>query len=196
MDIGFSQAQAQRVLKQRNMLVLASVGFGIIAIFALISASARDREVVLQPVLSRQIILSTSGVTKEYLELVTRDSALLMFNRTPQSVDYWLEEVLKIVHPSAHGKIKGDLLKIVADQRGSSVSQYFTLERMKVNPEALTSEVSGTLHTLVGRSEVGTVKRTFRFDWTYTGIELRLTGFGAVVENNADGASLSSAQAG
>ena len=67
---------------------------------------------------------------------------------------------------------------------------------MKVDPETLTSEVSGTLHTLVGRSEVGAVKRTFRFDWTYTGIELRLTGFGAVVEKNPDRASLSSAQAG
>ena len=87
MEIGFSQAQAQRVLKQRNILVLASVGFGIVAIFALISASARDREVVLQPVLSRQITISTSGVTKEYLELVTRDSALLIFNRTPRSGD-------------------------------------------------------------------------------------------------------------
>jgi conjugal transfer pilus assembly protein TraE len=55
MEIGFSQAQAQRVLRQRNMLVLTSVGLGVVAMFALIAASARDREVVLQPVLTRPI---------------------------------------------------------------------------------------------------------------------------------------------
>lgn len=191
MEIGFSESQAQRVLKQRNILVLASVGLGIVAIFALIAASARDREVVLQPVLTRPVTLSSAGVSKEYLELVTRDTALLMLNRTPSSVEYWLDEVLRITHPTAHGRIKGDLLKIVSDQQGSSVSQYFTLEGMQVDPETLRSQVTGTLHTVVGRQEVSAVKRTFRFDWTYTGIELRLVGFGAVMPQvpDAPGAS-------
>lgn len=181
MEIGYSQAQAQRVLKQRNILVLACVGLGIVAIFALIAASARDREVVLQPVLTRKVSLSSAGLSKEYLELVTRDAAVLMFNRSPQNLDYWLEEVLNITHPSAHGKIKGELLRIVSDQKGSSVSQYFTIEAMRVDPEALTSEVTGTLHTIVGRQEVSAMKRVFKFEWSYTGIELRLLGFGAVV---------------
>src|SRR3546814_6622530 len=84
-------------------------------------------------------------------------------------LDYWMDSVLKIVHPSAYGRIKGDLLKIVNDQRGSSVSQYFTMESMRVDPQSLMSETTGTLHTMVGRQEVGAVKRTFRFDWNYTG---------------------------
>ena len=78
MEAGFSQAQAQRVLKQRNMLVLASAGLGIITIFSLIAASERDREIVLQPVLTRQIEISSGGVSREYLELVTRDASVMM----------------------------------------------------------------------------------------------------------------------
>ena len=124
MEAGFSQAQAQRVLKQRNMLVMASAGLAIVTIFSLIAASERDREIVLQPVLTRQLELSSAGVSREYLELVTRDAAVMMLNRSPQNLDYWMDSVLKIVHPSAYGRIKGDLLKIVNDQRGSSVSQY------------------------------------------------------------------------
>jgi len=181
MEVGFSQAQAQRVLKQRNMLVLAAIGLGIVALFALIAATARDRTVVLQPVLTRPLELSSSGVSREYLEMVTRDAAILMLNRTPQSVDYWMEAVLKIVHPSAYGRMKGELLKIANDQRGSSVAQYFTMEGMQVNPDQLTSHVTGVLHTMVGRQEVASLKRTFRFEWTYTGIELRLIGFGAAI---------------
>ena len=183
MEAGFSQAQAQRVLKQRNMLVLASVGLAIITIFSLVAASARDREIVLQPVLTRQIEISSAGVSREYLELVTRDASVMMLNRSPQNLDYWMESVLRIVHPSAYGRIKGDLLKIVNDQRGSSVSQFFTMEAMRVDPKSLTSETTGTLHTMVGRQEVGAVKRTFRFEWNYTGVELRLIGFGIVVPN-------------
>ena len=180
MEIGFSQAQAQRVLRQRNMLVLTSVGLGVVAMFALIAASARDREVVLQPVLTRPIELSSAGVSKDYLELVTRDATVLMLNRTPANAQYWMDSVLRIVHPSAYGRIKGELLRIVNDQRGSSVAQFFTIEAMKVDPEHLTSEVTGVLHTMVGRQEVAALKRTFRFDWSYTGVELRLVGFGAV----------------
>lgn len=180
MEIGFSQAQAQRVLKQRNMLVLTSIGLGVVAMLALIAASARDRQVVLQPVLTRSIEISSAGLGKDYLELVTRDATVLMLNRTPANAQYWMESVLRIVHPSAYGRIKGELLRIVNDQRGSSVAQFFTIEAMKVDPEHLTSEVTGVLHTLVGRQEVAALKRTFRFDWSYTGVELRLVGFGAV----------------
>ena len=31
------------------------------------------------------------------------------------------------------------------------------------------------------RQEVASLKRTFQYQWTYTGVELRLIGFGAVV---------------
>lgn len=181
MEVTFSQAQAQRVLKQRNMLVLAATGLGAVALMALIAAASRDRTVVLQPVLSRPLEISSASVSKDYLELITRDASVLMLNRTPQSVDYWMESVLKIVHPSAYGRMKGELLKIANDQRGSSVAQYFTMEGMRVDPKAMTSEVTGVLHTMVGRQEVASLKRTFRFEWTYTGVELRLIGFGAVL---------------
>lgn len=181
MEIGYSQSQAQRVLKQRNMLALVSLGLGAVAIVSLIAASSRDREVVLQPILTRQVTLDSAGVSKDYLELCTRDAAVLMLNRSPSSVDYWMEQVLRIVHPSAYGRMKGELLKLVNDQRGSSMVQFFTIESMKVDPAHLTSEVTGVLHTMVGNQEVGTLKRTFRFEWAYTGVELRLTGFGAMV---------------
>src|SRR3546814_19910627 len=122
------------------MLVIASTGLAIVTIFSLIAASARDREIVLQPVLTRQVELSSSGVSREYLELVTRDASVLMLNRSPSSLDYWLESVLKTVHPSAYGRIQGDLLKIVNDQRGSRVSQSFALDGLCVAKQGLTAE--------------------------------------------------------
>jgi conjugal transfer pilus assembly protein TraE len=189
MDITFSQAQAQRVLRQRNLLALTSGILALIAALALAAAASRDREIVLQPVLTRDLSVSSQGVSKEYLELITRDSTVLMLNRTPQSLEYWVDAVLKIVHPSAYGKLKAKLLKIADDQRGSSVAQYFSIERMRVDPINLSSEVTGVLHTMVGSQEVSALKRTFRFGWIYTGVELRLVSFGALLPNGGHDAS-------
>lgn len=185
MEVGFSQAQLQKVLRQRNLLVLASAALTVVAGFGLVAASSRDREVILQPISNAPLTVSSAGVSRPYLEMVTRDAAVMMFNRTPASLEYWTESVLKIVHPSAYGQMKGELLKLANDQRGSSVAYFFTIEGMKVDPDALTSQVSGVLHTMVGRQEVSALKRTYQFQWTYTGLELRLVRFGALETEGA-----------
>jgi conjugal transfer pilus assembly protein TraE len=180
MDLSYSHSQNQRVLKQRNMLVVTSLALAGLAAVLGVAASSRDREVVLQPVLHTPLTLSSAGVSREYLEAVTRDAAVLTLNRTPQSLDYWMKSVLEMVHPSAYGQVKADLMKIVDDQRGSSIAQFFTVESMKVDPEALTSEVTGVLHTMVGRQEVSATPKTFHYGWVYNGLSLKLVQFGMV----------------
>lgn len=180
MDLSYSHTQNQRVLKQRNMLGVTSLVLAGLGAVLGVAASSRDREVVLQPVLRTPLTISSAGVSREYLEAVTRDAAVLTLNRTPQSLDYWMKSVLEMVHPSAYGQVKADLMMIVDDQRGSSIAQFFTVESMKVDPEALTSEVTGVLHTMVGRQEVSATPRTFHYGWVYNGLSLKLVQFGMV----------------
>ncbi|CAM4313150.1 hypothetical protein NOLU111490_16985 [Novosphingobium lubricantis] len=78
------------------------------------------------------------------------------------------------------GKIKADLLKIVNEQRGSSISQFFTIEKMGLDTSKLRSEVTGSLHTIVGNKVISNERRTFRYDWEYSGLSLKLIGFGMV----------------
>jgi conjugal transfer pilus assembly protein TraE len=183
MDLGFSHAQSQRVLKQRNVLVAVSLGLAALSATLGIAAASRDREVILQPVLRSPLTLSSSGVSRDYLEAVTRDAAVLTLNRTPQSLDYWMKSVLEITDPRAFGSVKADLMKIVEDQRGSSIAQYFTLESIKVDPAALTSDVTGTMHTMVGREEVSAAPKMFHYGWAYNGVSLKLVQFGMVVKD-------------
>ncbi|MCQ8897822.1 type IV conjugative transfer system protein TraE, partial [Limnobacter humi] len=121
MDFAYQHAHSQRVLRQRNLLgVVAIVLAAAVALLLLLSAS-RDREVVLQPVLRSPLTVSSAGVSREYLEMVTRDTAILTLDRSPANLDYWMKSVLEIVSPRAQGKIKADLLRIVNEQRGSSI---------------------------------------------------------------------------
>lgn len=186
MDLSISHAQAQRLLKQRNWLAIACTGLFGVSVLLTITAAGRDREVVLQPVLAKPLTLSSSHIDRDYLELVTRDAALLTLNRSPSNLQYWMDSILAITDPRTHGRMKAELMKVFAEQNGSNVSQYFTIEKLSVDPETLTSEVNGILHTVVGSKEVTAEARTFRFVWSYSGVSLKLAGFGQVTEADRD----------
>ena len=152
-----------------------------------ITAGEHAAIAVLQPVLAKPLTISSSHIDKDYLELVTRDAALLTLNRSPSNLQYWMDAVLGITDPKTHGRMKAELMKIVSEQNGSNVSQYFTIEKLTVDPENATSEVNGTMHTVVGSKEVTAEARTFRYVWTYNGVSLKLAGFGRVKKDGEKG---------
>lgn len=172
-----SHERQQSLLRQRNLLALTSSGLGLALIVAASLAATRDREVVLLPTLPKQLTVTSAGVQADYLELVTRDTALVLLNRSPEGLDYWMNEILKLADPGSYGRLKADLVRIVEEQRGSDVTQAFVIRSMKVDPQALTSDVSGSLKTFVGAQVIASDERRFRFNWTYRGLRLALSGF-------------------
>ena len=180
MELSYSHSHSQRVLRQRNILAIFAAALCALTILLLIVTVSRDREVVLQPILRSPVTVSSAGVSREYLEMITRDTAVLTLNRSPQNLEYWMNSVLDITAPSAQGKIKADLLKIVNEQRGSSIAQFYTIEKMELDTKGLRSQVTGSLHTIVGNKVISNERRTFRYDWEYSGLSLKLIGFGMV----------------
>lgn len=180
MEISYTHAQSQRVLRQRNLLMVVAAALSAVSAILLLVTATRDREVILQPVLASALSVNSAGVSREYLELITRDTAVLTLDRSPANLEYWMKSVLDITAPSAQGRIRADLMKIVNEQRGSSISQFFTIQTMEIDPKNLWSTVTGDLHTIVGNKVVSRDRRTFRFDWQYSGLSLKLIGFGMV----------------
>ena len=184
MDLAFAHEQSQRALKQRNLLAIACLVL-LLSCFALLTfASRRDREVILQPVVPKEMAISSAGVSADYLEAVTRDAALLTLNRSPETLQYLMDSILKITAPEARGPLKAELAKIVEEQQGSQVTQFVTIDWIRVDPEALTSEVGGVLHTVVAARDVRSENRVFRFTWKYEGLSLKLLGFGVVLKKD------------
>jgi conjugal transfer pilus assembly protein TraE len=181
----FAHDRAQSLLRQRNLFALSTCAVSVIAVVAVSMAASRPREIVLTPTITRPLTLSSAGVSAEYLELVTRDTALILLNRSPDGLDYWMKAILALAHPSAYGRLKADLMAIVTEQRGSDVSQSFVIKAMKIDPAALTSDVSGTLKTFVGASVIASEERTFRFRWINSGLHLALAGFAQVPATHA-----------
>jgi len=185
MDLDLAHDRAQRILRQRNVLAgVAIVLVGALAV-TFTAAQSREREVVLVPTLRSPMTLSSSSVSREYLEMVTRDVAALTLNRSPETLTWWMNTILDLTDEQDRGEVKKGLMKIVTEQQGSQISQFFTPDMMTVNPGKLTSEVGGTLHTVVASKDVTSEHRTFRFRWRYNGVSLKLAGFGMMTHEAA-----------
>ena len=180
MFVQISHERSQALLRQRNLLALTSAALGIALTVAAGLAATREREVVLQPTVRTPLTISTAGVTADYLEFVTRDTALMLLNRSPEGLEYWMNQVLEIADPASRGALKAELIKIVAEQRGSDVTQAFVIRSMTVDAPRLTSQVKGTLKTFVGQQVIASDERTFHFTWSYRGLRLALAGFAQV----------------
>ena len=172
-----SHERSQSLLRQRNLLALTSVTLGLALVVTGGLAATRDREVVLVPTIAKPLSISKSGVSADYLELVTRDASLMLLNRSPEGLDYWMAQILELASPAHHGKLKSELVRIVEEQRGSDVTQAFVIKGLMVDAQKLTSEVRGTLKTFVGAQVIASDERRFRFDWSYQGLRLGLAGF-------------------
>ena len=180
MEAQIAHQSAQRLLRQRNWLALLAAGLAVTSLAAIAAGSMQSREIVLVPVTGQSLTLSSAGVSREYLELVTRDTALMLLNRSPEGLDYWMEQILKLADPGAHGRLKSELVQIVSEQRGSDIAQAFVIRSLVIDPKELKSEVTGTLKTFVGAQVIASEERKFIFSWTYSGLRLALTGFAQV----------------
>ena len=173
----FAYEEAQRHLKQRNRFAALAGVLGLTTVLAVGAAATREEAVILVPITSERIELSNGVTQAHYLELVTRDTALILLNRAPESLDYWMEQILKVADPAARGHLKAELVKIIDEQRGSDISQAFVIASMRVDTEALNSTVTGTLKTFVGAQVIASQERSFEFTWTRRGLSLGLSGF-------------------
>ena len=177
--------RAQTLLRQRKILLMVAAASFLTNLALVTALTSKDREVILQPIATRPLTISSSEVGADYLELVTRDVALMLLNRSPAGLDYWMEQILKVAHPAAYGSLRAELVEIVTEQRGSDVSQAFVITGMTVDPKRLTSEVEGDLKTFVGGQVIASEAKRFRFGWDYTGLRLSLASF-ALVPNSKE----------
>jgi conjugal transfer pilus assembly protein TraE len=128
MELSFAHEQSQRALKQRNLLAIACLVLAILCFALVTMAASRDREVILQPVVPTKMAISSSGVSKDYLEAVTRDAAQLALNRSPETLQYWTDSILEITAPETRGPLKSKLMAILQEQQGSQVTQFVTID--------------------------------------------------------------------
>ena len=186
MDIEHQFKDTRKLVWQRNAIAGGLAASLLLNTGLMLYNSVRDTEVILQPVLQSPLTIS-SGVSRDYLELITRDTAYAILNRTPQSLGYWMNSVLKITDPASYGTVKAQMLRAVGQLRGSDITQTIDISMIDVHEKDLRSAVTGVLHVFVGQKEVSQTPVHYYFEWSYHGLSLKLKGFGTVADPNKPG---------
>ena len=187
MEIEHQFRDTRKLTSQRNMIAGVLAASLILNAGFLLYNALRSTDVILQPVLQSPLTISSSGVSRDYLELITRDTAYAVLNRTPQSLDYWMNSVLKITDPASYGTVKAQMLRAVGQLRGSDITQTIDINMIDIHEKELRSTVTGVLHVFVGQKEVSQTPVRYYFIWSYHGLSLKLKGFGSVADPNKAG---------
>src|SRR3546814_20314771 len=108
MELSYSHSHSQRILRQRNILAIVASGLCALTLLLFIFTVSRDREVVLQPILRSPAPVSSAGVSREYLDMTTRDTVVLTLNRSPHNLEYSMNSVLENQEPVTTGKKQAD----------------------------------------------------------------------------------------
>lgn len=177
MHAEYAHREFQAVLRQRNVLVIAAIGLMILNGWTLSLLGAKAREIVLVPTLEREAVVATNFVDPSYLEQATRDVAYLALNRSPNNLDYFSRQILRIVDPRAHADMQQQLAALQADARESQVSTTFFPTEIFVDPAGLYSEIAGELNSFVGTTRVTSDTTRYGARWTYAGLRLALVDF-------------------
>ena len=93
MDIAHQFKDTRKLGFQRNLIAAALGASLVLNAGLLVYNASRATDVILQPVIQSPLSISSAGVSRDYLELITRDTAYAVLNRTPQSLDYWMNAV-------------------------------------------------------------------------------------------------------
>ncbi|NJM50217.1 MAG: conjugal transfer protein TraE [Sphingomonadales bacterium] len=196
MDTRQAFADNTKYLAQRNMIAGIS-GFSLFLNLILgVYVMFRDETVVLQPVIQQPLKITGSHITSDYLELVTRDTAIAVLNRTPASIDYWMNNVLRITDPAAYGQVKTQLLRVKNQLGDTDITQHFEPLTISTYPDDLRSEVTGIVYVYVGSAQVSETPVRYEFNWTYRGLSLKLSGFKALQNGPDENNALTASQGG
>ncbi len=180
-------AQANQILKQRN-LALAIGGVLLVAnLFLSAAALFSDKEVVLVPnSLDKESSITNGKMSPAYLEAITRDVVNLMLNATPASAEYSSKAVIKITHPAFYGQLKKDLNERNKDVIGRRISTFFSPQSMVVNETFTGAIITGKLSTYLGKEEVLTEDKIYSITYGFEGFRPLVIDFHEVDKDKSE----------
>lgn len=108
-------------------------------------------------------------VSREYLEQVGRDVAMLLLDISPASYSYKHEALLKIVVPESYGALKGQLMKDGEQYESLQLSTSFKPSEITALPETLAVQVKGTLTSYMAQKEVHSSLESLTFQFIHRG---------------------------
>lgn len=150
-------AIASALKKQQLITILLAA---LCLLMAMLSMS-KDHTVILEPpTRSKAIAVVGDRVDGAWLEEMGAWIAHMMLDASPHSIAWQQEQLLKWVHPSAHGQLQQDMAVQAKRLIDTNASTVFWLQQVAPDPERVRVALVGQLDTYVNGVKVAGSSRT------------------------------------
>jgi conjugal transfer pilus assembly protein TraE len=149
------------------------LAYGLLAANALLAVTlagtdTTEKTIITPPTIERQFWVKGSEVSPEYLEDIARFLSTLVGNSTPKSIDMNIEIFLRYVAPESYGDIRSRM-KVQADRlKRDDISTAFYPVAYQTRPAQRQTVITGDFVTMVGKQRISSVRRSWRYDYSFT----------------------------
>ncbi|MEW8701723.1 MAG: type IV conjugative transfer system protein TraE [Candidatus Thiodiazotropha sp.] len=128
-----------------------------------------EKTIVTPPIIERPFWVKGSEVSPEYLEEMARYLSTLVMNATPKSIDANIEIFLRYVAPKSYGDIRSRMTVQADRLKRDDVSTAFYPVGYQTRSKQRQTVVTGDFVTMVGKQRISSVRRSWRYDYSFTG---------------------------
>ena len=145
-------------LKKQQLITMMLAALSLL--LAAVSMS-KDHTVILEPpTRSKTIAVVGERVDGAWLEEMGAWIAHMMLDASPHSIAWQQEQLLKWVHPSAHGQLQQDMAVQAKRLIDTNASTIFWLQQVAPDPDRVRVALIGQLDTYVNGMKVAGSSRT------------------------------------
>ncbi len=174
-----------RITRQRNLFLGGMVLMCLSNLLLGFKIAIQETTTVLVPALRQEMIISSSGVSKSYIEEMTLLFLSNLLDLSPSDIEHKKDLILKYTSNSnkeAARKLVDYFLKCEMDYKRFDLTTYFSVKNLEIDMEHLIVIARGILTSYYGKSGYESEQETYKLEFDFQGGMLRLKSFVRIVD--------------
>ena len=168
----------QALLRHRNTLTMTCAGLLISnVLLSFVCLNKDERITLVPPELKGPLWVERGHVSPQYLEEMTLFFASILLNKTPQSISYTHELILKYADASGIGALKAQFSLEEERFKKSGLSTSFYPKQITVHEGKLQVDIQGQMMGFVSQKCIFQQEEAYRFTYFYAHGRLLIKSF-------------------
>ncbi|MGV2432070.1 MAG UNVERIFIED_CONTAM: type IV conjugative transfer system protein TraE [Rickettsiaceae bacterium] len=172
-----------RVARQRDLFLFASIIILISNMLLVIKIVSNDEKFVMVPGLNQSVWISNNSISSSYLEEMSLIFLNNLLDINPDNIEYKKSIILKHISTSNQEtifSIKKYFAELEEKYKKFGLSTYFTIKNMEIDTSKLKVIVSGILTSSYGKRGNDVKEEIYQIDFDYNSHQLKLKSFSRI----------------
>lgn len=174
------------IKRQRNMFLVISSALLLSNTLLSIKTLTAGSEVILVPGIRSEMLISSSGVSKSYLEEMSMMFLSNLLDLSPGDIEHKKDLILSFT-ASSNKKSISHLIEYfdncIKDYKRFGLTTYFSVKNLEIDLNSLTVIAHGILTSYYGKAGHESENEDYRLEFEYHGGVLRLKSFERIIDD-------------